>query len=405
MRHELTCPISNRLEIPAISGAFFFALAHRLRWWPGTVLEVLAVLVLLGGFSATAEPVAARDPSPRFEDLLKIDVHVHVFDELPEFVKMLRRTNTRVVNICLGGNQPQLLVPCEKRAEQFRQQYSPQFGFAATFDVTRRNEPDYARQVISWLGETFQGGALMVKIWKDVGMELKTPTGAYLMPDDPVFDPIYAYLAKQRRPLMAHFADPIDAWRPLDPDSVHHAYYASHPEWHLYGKPGFPSHAEILAARDRMLAKHPDLVVIAAHLGSEAHDLDALAKRFDQFPNLYADVAARTPELKRQPPEKVRKFFIRYQDRLLYGTDADKYTEGRLPTPEEQAAFAVSMEKWYRGEFDYYAGQGRRESGRRETEGLGLPREVLEKFYHRNAQRLLPGLAAPPPPAPGGAEK
>ena len=352
-----------------------------------------------------AEPAAARDPSPRFEDLLKIDVHVHVFDDLPGFVKMLRRTNTRVVNICLGGNRPELLVPCEKRAEQFRQQYSPQFGFAATFDLTRRNEPDYAHQVTAWLEETFQGGAVMVKIWKDVGMELKTPTGAYLMPDDPVLDPIYAYLAKQRRPLMAHFADPIDAWRPLDPGSAHYDYFSKHPEWHLYGKKGLPGHTEILAARDRMLAKHPDLVVIAAHLGSEAHDLDALAKRFDRFPNLYADVAARTPELRRQPAEKVRQFFIRYQDRLLYGTDADKYTEGRLPTPEEQAAFAATMEKWYRSEFDYYAGQGRRESGGREIEGLGLPREVLEKFYHRNAQRLLPGMAATSAVVPGGAEK
>jgi acetyl esterase/lipase/predicted TIM-barrel fold metal-dependent hydrolase len=353
--------------------------------------------------SSSAE--SAAQSVPRFEDVLKIDAHVHVFDDVPEFVEMLRRTHTRVANICLGGNRPELLVPCEKRAEQFRQQYGPQFSFASTFDLTRRNELDYARQVTTWLDETFQGGAVMVKIWKDVGMELKTPTGAYLMPDDPVFDPIYAHLAKQRRPLMAHFADPIDAWRPLDPGSVHHSYYAGHPEWHLYGKKGLPSHAEILAARDRMLAKHPDLVVIAAHLGSEAHDLDELAKRFDRFPNLYADVAARTPELQRQPAEKIRKFFIRYQDRLLYGTDADKYTEGRLPTPEERTAFAATMEKWYRNEFDYYAGQGRRKSGSRETEGLGLPRVVLEKFYYRNAQRLMPGIAATLKPAPSGADK
>ncbi len=335
-----------------------------------------------------------RTSAPRFEDVLKIDAHVHYFDDVPEFVEMLRRTRTRVVNICVGGNQPELLVPSEKRAEELRQKYSPQFQFASTFDLSRRNEPDYARGITNWLDETFRAGAVMVKLWKAVGMELKTPAGAFMMPDDAVLDLIYGYLANQRRPLMAHFADPIDAWRPLDPASVHHAYYASHPEWHVHGRTDFPTHAEILAARDRMLARHPDLVVIAAHLGSEAHDLDSLAKRFDRFPNLHADVAARTPELKRQPADKVRQFFLRYQDRLLYGTDAEQYTPGRLPSAEERAAFAARMEQWYRHEFDYYAGRGRRKSGGREIEGLGLPRTVLDKFYHGNAQRLIPGIAA-----------
>jgi len=308
---------------------------------------------------------------------------------------MLRRTHTRVINICVGASRPELLVPCEKRAEQFRQQYAPEFSFASTFDLTRRNEPDYAAKVTAWLDETFRAGAVMVKLWKDVGLEAKTPSGAYLMPDDPLFAPICAHLAKQHRPLMAHLADPIDAWRALDQASPHYSYYSTHPEWHLYGKQGFPAHAAILAARDRMLAKHPDLVVIAAHLGSEAHDLDALAKRFDRFPNLCADVAARTPELQRYPADKVRRFFVRYQDRLLYGTDANQYTEGREPTLEERAAFARKMENWYRDDFDYYSGHGKQKLGSREVEWLGLPREVLEKFYFRNAQRLIA-------PSPGG---
>jgi predicted TIM-barrel fold metal-dependent hydrolase len=323
---------------------------------------------------------------------LKIDAHAHFFDDVPEFAPMLRRTRTRVITICVGGNQPELLRPSQQRAEQLRWQYAPSFAFASTFDRTRWNEPGYAAQVTQWLDATFEAGAVLTKVWKDVGMELKTSTGTFVLPDDPVFDPIYAHLARQSRPLMAHFGDPIDAWQPLDPNSPHHAYYASHPEWHLHGKPGFPSHADILAARDRLLAKYRDLVVIAAHLGSEAHDLDSLGRRFDRFPNLYADVSARTPELQRHPAAKVREFFVRYQDRLLYGTDADQYTPGREPTAEERAAFVRRMEAWYRRDFDYYAGQGMRTLGGRDVECLGLPRAVLEKFYHRNAQRLMPGL-------------
>lgn len=356
----------------------------------------------------SASPVPSSPAPPaaqaalRFEDVLKIDAHVHVFDDVPEFVEMLRRTQTRVVNICVGSSRPELLGPSEQRAEELRRKYSPQFHFAATFDLTQRHEPDYVRGVTNWLDASFRGGAVMVKIWKDVGMELKTPTGAFLLPDASIFDPIYDYLAQQGWPLLAHFADPIDAWRPLDPASAHHAYYARHPEWHVYGREGFPSHGDILSARDRMLARHANLVMIAAHLGSEAHDLDALASRFDRFPNLHADVAARTPELQRQPAHKVRQFFLRYQDRLLYGTDADQFAGGRVLSSEERAAFAARMEKWYRDEFDYYAGQGQHRLGGRAIECLGLPRVVLEKFYHGNAQRLLPGVAASLPLAPRG---
>jgi predicted TIM-barrel fold metal-dependent hydrolase len=341
---------------------------------------------------AEAAPSASENRLPVFDEIPKIDIHVHVFDDVPEFAEMLRRTRMRVVNICVGGSQPELLLPCEKRAEQFRQQYAPCFGFASTFDLTQRNQPEYARQVTNWLEATFQAGAALVKIWKDVGMQLKTPTGQFLQPDDAVFDPIYRYLTEKGRPLMTHFADPIEAWRPLDPASPHYSYYTSHPEWHVYGKSGVPSHALILSACDRVLAKHSNLVMIAAHLGSQAHDLDGLGKRLDRFPNLYVDVAARTPELQRQPAERVRHFFLRYQDRILYGTDADQYTANRPPTPEERTAFARKMEQWYRQEFDYYSGRGVLRLGGQSVECLGLPHAVLEKFYYRNAQRLIPRL-------------
>lgn len=334
-------------------------------------------------------PANGQEPVPSFEAIEKIDIHVHIFDDLPEFVDMLKRTNIRVVNICVGASQPGLMEMCEKRAELLHQQYGEQINFAATFDLTRRQNPDYTHQVTTWLDSAFHYGAIMVKLWKEVGMSLKTPAGSFLMPDDPVFDPIYADLVQQHRPLMTHLADPIDAWLPLSPQSPHYHYYQKNPEWHLHDKNGYPTHGDILAARDRILVRYPGLIMIAAHLGSETHDLEQLAARFDRFPNLFADVAARTMELQRLPAEKVRQFFIRFQDRLLYGTDADKYTAGRLPTPEERAAFAASMEKMYRQEYQYYAGQGSMMIGKIKIECLNLPSEVLKKFYHQNAIKLV----------------
>jgi predicted TIM-barrel fold metal-dependent hydrolase len=357
------------------------------------MILLLATLVGLTLVNGGNDPgIEAKGPPP-FEEILKIDVHSHVFDEMPEFVEMLRRTNMRVVNICVYGTRPELLEPAEQRAEDLYQKYRGSLYFASTFDLTRREEPDYAEQVIAWLDRTFEADALMVKIWKEVGMELKKPDGAYLMPDDPVFDPIYEHLVKRGKPLMAHVADPIDAWLPLDPSSVHYAYFSRSPKWHVYGRENFPSHADILAARDNIMVKHPDLVVIGAHLGSMAHDVAEVAKRLDRFANFYVDVSARTPVLRQQPRDKVREFFIKYQDRILYGLDASKFTERGTPSEEERVAFTKEIEKTYRADYLYFAGEGTSTVGGRETECLALPRDVLEKFYHKNAQRLIPALA------------
>jgi predicted TIM-barrel fold metal-dependent hydrolase len=354
------------------------------------MISVAAVLTLA---AMGAENNSDVGLSPPFEQVLKIDVHAHIFDDMPEFVAMLRRINLHVVNICVYGNKPELLEPAEQRAEMIYRKYRPNFFFASTFDLTHRNEPGYAQQVVAWLDKSFEAGAVMTKIWKEVGMELRTSTGAYLMADDPLFDPIYDHLAKRGKPLMAHLADPIEAWLPLDPNNAHYGYFSKNPQWHVYGRAGFPTHEQIMAARDNMLAKHPDLIVIGAHLGSLEHDLDGLAQRLDRFPNFSVDVSARTYVLQRQPAEKVRQFFMKYQDRILYGTDSDAFTPGEEPSRGKRLAFTQKMEEAYRADFAYYAEKGRNSIGQNEIERLSLPREVLEKFYHKNAQRLMPALA------------
>ena len=352
-----------------------------------------ATLLLLVAWTGNCM-AAESGTAPPFEQILKIDVHSHIFEDIPVFVEMMRRTDLRIVNICVRGNNLQIMKLMEERAESIHNHYPRQFYFASTFDLTKRNEPDYAEQVTRWLDKSFEAGALMTKIWKEVGMELKTPTGEYLMPDDPVLDPVYSHLAKRGKPLLAHLAEPVAAWLPLDPDNVHYGYYSNHPEWHVHGREGFPGHETILAARDRILEKHPDLIFIGAHCGSMSHDVGEIAKRLDRYPNFYVEVSARTKDLSRQPAEKVRKFFIKYQDRIMYGTDYGRWPDrdGAL-NDEQQVRFTENMEKMYRTHYKYYAGSGKVEIGGKEVDCLNLPRTVLEKFYYKNAQRLIPGLA------------
>jgi predicted TIM-barrel fold metal-dependent hydrolase len=349
--------------------------------------------LLVAALLALAAPPSPASP-PAFEDIPKIDVHSHIFEDLPEVVEMMDRTRMRIVNVCVRGTDLERLRRAQEVAEQLRAKYGRErFPFASTFDLTRRDDPDYHDQVRRWLEASFEKGAVMVKIWKEVGMEIKDRQGRFVLPDEALFDPVYAFLAERGVPLLAHLAEPLDAWRPLDPQSVHYGYYSQNPEWHLHGREGFPSHAELIAARDRILERHPRLSVIGAHLGSLEHDVDEVARRLDRYPNFAVETSARTADLTRQPHAKVRAFLVRYQDRVLYGLDRTRRPDpGRASTAEERQRFARSLEEDYRRDFRYYAGEGEMEYRGKTVQCLGLPREVLEKLYHLNAKRLVPGL-------------
>lgn len=355
-----------------------------------TIVRLSVISLFLSGACA-AKPNGA---TPAFEEILKIDIHSHIFEDMPDFVDMMERIDLHIVNICVRGTQPELLEPMEKMAEFMHEKYPERFSFASTFDLTRRDQTDYAEQVCAWLDKSFAAGALMAKVWKEVGMEIKSPSGVYIMPDDPMFDPIYRHLEKRGKPLIAHLAEPIAAWLPLDPANPHYGYYSTHPEWHVYQKEGFPSHAQILAARDRLLTRFPKLTVIGAHCGSMSHNVAEIAKRMDTYPNFLIDVSARTKDLAFQPADKVRDFFIKYQDRILYGVDFSYGSRtGVASAQAEQLSFMRRAEARYRQEYQYYAGTGTVKFGQRDCVCLALPRPVLEKFYHKNAQALFPGLA------------
>jgi predicted TIM-barrel fold metal-dependent hydrolase len=338
--------------------------------------------------STSGSTQAARQ---RFETTRKIDVHAHIYEDLPVVNTMLQRLNLRIINISNPGTDRFLDFMHRFNAELVKR-HPDIFSFASTFDLTTRDQPNYGARVAKALDETFAQGAVMVKIWKEVGMELKRPDGTFLMPDDSILDPVYAHLALRRKPLLAHLAEPREAWLPLNPKSVHYGYYSRHPEWHFYGKSGFPSHEQIIAARDHVLAKHPDLVMIGAHLGSLEYDVDEVAKRLDAYPNFFVEVSARTRDLTRQPSPKVRAFFLKYQDRIIYGTDQSwrpYRTPDVKPTDADRAKFAADLEAQYRRDWAYYAGTGSIDYGGHPVDALALPEAVLEQFYSKNAERII----------------
>jgi predicted TIM-barrel fold metal-dependent hydrolase len=152
----------------------------------------------------------------------------------------------------------------------------------------------------------------------------------------------------------------------------------------MYGKPGKPSKQTILAARDRMLAAHPKLRVVGAHLGSMEEDVDEIAKRLDRYQNLAVDTAARVTHLAIQPREKVRAFLIKYQDRVLYATD-DVWIPGDN-VPERAKQWESDLQR----DWKYFATTDEVEYMGRRIKGLGLPEPVLRKLYRENAVKWIP---------------
>ena len=359
-------------------------------------LALVACVALLAVAMSRPAAQSAPPPSPPpvvtgFEALHKIDVHAHIYEDLPAVVAMLQRANVRVINISNPGTDGHLAFMHDFNA-QLVKAHPDVFSFASTFDLTTRDQPRYGPRVAAALDETFTQGAVMVKIWKEVGLELLKPDGTYLLPDDSSLDPIYRHLAERKIPLLAHLAEPREAWEPLDSGGVHSGYYKNNPQWHLYRKAGFPTHQQLMDARDHILFKHPTLTVIGAHIGSMEHDVAEAAKRLDRYPNFNVEVSARTRDLTGQPNEKVRAIFLKYQDRILYGTDRSwrpYRTPNEPPTDAQRQAFAAGPENQYRLDYAYYAGSQPFTYNGQTVQPLALPREVLEKFYFRNAQRLI----------------
>jgi predicted TIM-barrel fold metal-dependent hydrolase len=206
------------------------------------------------------------------------------------------------------------------------------------------------------------------------------------MSDDPVFAPIFADIAAHNRTLIAHIAEPTTCWLRLDATNPDYSYYKEHPVWYMYLHPDHPSKESILAARDRMLANNPKLRVVGCHLGSMEVDVDEIAQHFDRYPNFAVDTAARMLYLMKQPPEKVRAFLLKYQDRVVYGTDLV------LEPWEGQTRTLPQWEEQYLTDWKYFATDEWVESNGNRYRGLKLPEPVLRKLYHDNAVRWIPGI-------------
>lgn len=323
--------------------------------------------------------------------MLRIDAHVHYVGDHEACLALLGRLDLKLLNISVAHGPDD---PWRGRADAFcelAQTYPDRYAWCTTFDEPDGAD-DWAARTIAGLEADLSRGATACKVWKNIGMSARKATGEFLMVDDPIFDPVYAYLARSGRTLIMHIGEPLACWQPLDEDDPHYGYYSTHPEWHMYGRTGVPSHGELIDARDHVLAKFPQLHVVGAHLGSLEYDVKEVARRLDRYPNFAVDTSARTKDLACQDRETVRGFFEAYADRVLFGTDAVIRESHRAMSRDLREAALQRMEARYLREFAYYESDREMDVAGRTVRGLGLPAEVLDRLYAGNAMRWVPSV-------------
>jgi predicted TIM-barrel fold metal-dependent hydrolase len=238
---------------------------------------------------------------------------------------------------------------------------------------------DFVQVTIERLQRLIDHGACGIKFWKDLGLTLRDSNGELVRIDDDSFAPIFEACGGLGLPVMFHTADPSAFFDPIDAHNERYEELAAHPDWGFSHLP--VTKLDLLEQRNRVIARHPATTFVGAHCAESGEDLSYLAEQLDTLPNLQIDISARTPELGRQP-YSARKFFLKYADRILFGTDL-------LPEVEMYRLYFRFLET--DDEYFEYPSHASRQ-GRWNIYGLFLPDDVLRKIYRENALRLLPRL-------------
>lgn len=320
----------------------------------------------------------------------KIDAHAHFDGEHPSVIAYLREKNLKLLNVCFYENSAWKIK--KKKYKTLAVQYPDIYAWCTSIDNPDWDDPDYAKKTIEQLEIDFSEGAVGCKVWKNIGMDVKTKAGEFLMIDDPVFTPIFNYLTEKQKPLLMHIGEPRACWRPLEKGTPHYDYYSDEgAEWHMYGRSDIPSYEQLIEVRDRMVAAHPTLKIIGAHLASLEHDVNEVAKHLDRFPNTAVDISGRIGDLIYQDRETVISFFEKYQDRILFGTDIGETIPVGLPEKELGEAMDWPIENYFHYS-EFLETDNTFFRGETQAQGLGLSESILKKIYHENARVWYPGI-------------
>jgi predicted TIM-barrel fold metal-dependent hydrolase len=363
---------------------------------------LITILALPLGSILSAEPTTdirelkLRDWEPRSMMVTKttivekpmfpvIDIHNHLGggksvltpEQVQRYLTEMNEAGVRTVVNLDGGWGDRL----KETLQALDEAHPGRFLTFALVNFDGIDDEDWSERETKRLEEGFAAGAKGLKFHKTFGLRYRYKNGKLVTVDDPKLDPIWELCAKYKRPVVIHIADPAAFFTPLDRYNERWHELNANPGWLFFGDQ-FPKRQDLLDALHRVIAKHPKTTFVNTHFGNNAEDLAAVADKLDKYPNMYVDIDARISELGRQP-YATRKFFLKYQDRVMFGTD----------TPPKRDAFRIYY-RFLETEDEYFdCSASHHRQGFWNIYGIYLPRDVLEKVYHKNAERVLYGLA------------
>src|ERR1700733_371126 len=309
-----------------------------------------------------------------------IDVHNHINDALgidehmppDRVVEIMNNTNVKTIVILTGmwGDRLQHVV------DEMVKPYPGRFIVFSQIDWSKIDDPNFSQEMVVQLRDAVARGARGLKVLKDLGLGVRDKTGKLVAVDDARLDPVWEECGRLGIPVSIHVTDPEAFFHPADNTNERYEELTEHPDWSFYG-PQFPSKESVLQARDRMFAKHPHTTFVALHMANWPENLDYVSHLLDTLPNVMVEFGAREAELGRQP-RRAREFFLKYQDRIMFGTDNGM----------DEAMYRNHFRWLETGDeyFDYWGYPGQ---GRWKIYGMELPDTVLEKIYHKNAERMF----------------
>ncbi len=336
----------------------------------------------------THQPSGAKFPC--------VDVHthprlrlLHSKKRLDEFVEIMDEHNIAVC-VSLDGR---LGAEFEEHAEYLWTDHRDRFVIYANVDWVgsgNRDDPaswdcqrtDFGRHTAKQLAEAKRMGACGLKLFKQFGLGYRNPDGSLIRIDDPRWDPIWEACGKLGLVVIIHTADPAAFFLPINAQNERWEELHRHPDWSFHGEK-FPSRDALLEARNRVIERHPGTTFIGAHMANSPEDLAQVGQWLDRYPNLHVEIAARIAELGRQP-YTARRFFLKYSDRIMFGTDGPRSRARLLP----HWRFLETFDEYFP-----YAENPFPPQGLWNIYGIGLPDDVLRKLYHENAMRVIPGVA------------
>jgi predicted TIM-barrel fold metal-dependent hydrolase len=382
-------------------------LARRTSAATGGWLAVAALAVALApacrkntGAAAGSRAEAKAGPGGPGARLPRIDVHTHLGPEgIDRALALMDKWGIEgIVN--LSGMYP---GPPRHMLETQLEAAARARGRIAVFanvDFVRavRQHKDYGAFLATQLEAARKLGAAGLKISKGLGLGYPTPDLTRPLPvDDAGLDPLFEKAGQLGMPVAIHTGDPKAFWQPPGPKNERFDELKAHPEWSFYGEP-VPSWEQLYQAFERRVARHPKTIFIGVHFGNAPEDPDLVARMLDEHPNLYIDTAARVPEIGRHDPEKMRRFYEKYQDRVLFGTDTGiggSQEEMMYGSNGADPPTAKDEELFYTATYRYFETRDRQFThptpiqGRWKIDGVGLSEPILRKIYYENAARLL----------------